>query len=71
MSTRGRTLRISQSAAANSDQESIATLLDWGADIDAEAMCRVTPLHMATSFNENPDVITLLLRMEADIEART
>ena len=58
-------------AEANSDQESIATLLDWGADVDAGAMDRVTPLHMATSFNENPDVIVLLLRMGADIEART
>ena len=58
-------------AEANSDPESIVTLLDWGADINAKAMEMVTPLHLATSFNENTDVIILLLRMEVDIEART
>ena len=48
----------------------VSRCLEAGADIHARDEYQQTPLHTAARFNENPEVIPILLRAGADIHAR-
>ena len=48
----------------------VNTLISIGGDVNAQSRLGDTPLHLATEYNPNPTVITLLLDAGADATAR-
>ena len=48
----------------------VASLLDAGADLNAQDNWRETPLHAAVQSSETPVIIDVLLDAGADLEAR-
>lgn len=57
-------------AACNSNPEVIKTLLEAGADVNAQSLDGKTPLIFAVINNENPVVFTALLAARADAKTK-
>lgn len=55
---------------SNRNPEVISTLLNAGADVNAQDMSGTTPLMYAVGGNANPDVLTTLLKAGADVNAQ-
>lgn len=57
-------------AAATSDPALVKYFVDKGADLEAVTKFKATPLLVAASNSSNPDVLDMLLKCGANIEAR-
>ena len=50
--------------------EDIQTCLNNGKDVNARAKNGLTPIHLTARYNDNPEVITALIKAGANINAR-
>ena len=49
--------------------DQVQAAIDKGADVKVKVDFDITPLHQAAQFNTNPDVITVLAKAGADLNA--